>query len=337
MIKNLSKLCLDNGGKIAPLIIPSKLTSGTGLCNVSVYNDEEHGLIANVRHVHYTLYHSEFDQKFYGYWGCLAYLNPENNVSLVTGNYLCKLNPETLEIDYFNNINTSDNDITPVWEFQGLEDARVFRWDEKLYVCGVRRDTKPNGEGRMELCEIDWKDDECIEKTRDRIEPPQESYLEKNWMPILDMPYHFVRWANPLEIVKINPKTNSSEVIKSIGIKMDLPFELRGSSQVIPWKNGKRVCITHDVDFYYNEGPETNGRPGYKDAKYYHRLIIWDKDWNLIKISKMFKFMDTRIEFCCGLAYKDKNFIISYGFQDNAAFVLEMPEKILSNLEWEVL
>ena len=47
--------------------------------------------------------------------------------------------------------------------------------------------------------------------------------------------------------------------------------------------------------------------------------------------------MDTRIEFCCGLAYKDKNFIISYGFQDNAAFVLEMPEKILSNLEWEVL
>ena len=337
MIDNLSKLCLDNGGKIAPLIIPSELTSGTGLCNVSVYNDKEHGLIANVRHVHYTLYHSEFDQKFYGHWGCLAYLNPENNVSLVTGNYLCKLNPKTLEIDYFNNINTSNNDTPPVWEFQGLEDARVFRWDKKLYVCGVRRDTKPNGEGRMELCEIDWKDDECIEKTRDRIEPPQESYLEKNWMPILDMPYHFVRWANPLEIVKINPKTNSSEVVKSVSEKMDLPFELRGSSQVVPWKNGKRVCITHDVDFYYNEGPETNGRPGYKDAKYYHRLIIWDKDWNLIKISKMFKFMDTRIEFCCGLAYKDKNFIISYGFQDNAAFVLEMPEKILSNLEWEVL
>ena len=337
MIENLSKLCLDNGGKIAPLIIPSELTSGTGLCNVSVYHDAEHGLIANVRHVHYTLYHSEFDQKFYSYWGCLAYLNPEDNISLITGNYLCKLNPETLEIDYFNNINTSKNDIPPVWEFQGLEDARVFRWDKKLYVCGVRRDTKPNGEGRMELCEIDWKDGECIEKTRDRIEPPQETYLEKNWMPILDMPYHFVRWANPLEIVKIDPKTKSSKVIKSIDKKLDLPFELRGGSQVVPWKDGMRACITHDVDFFYHEGPETSGRPGYKDSHYYHRFIVWDKDWNLVKISKMFKFMDTRIEFCCGLAYKDENFIISYGFQDNAAFALKMPEKVLNNLEWEVL
>jgi len=337
MIDNLSKLCLDNGGRITPLIIPGELTNGTGLCNVSVYDDEEHGLIANVRHVHYTLYHSEFDQKFYGHWGCLAYLNPENNIALITGNYLCKLNDKTLELEYFNNINTKKHDIPPVWEFQGLEDARVFRWDKKLYVCGVRRDTKPNGEGRMELCEIDWKDEKCLEITRDRIEPPQQTYLEKNWMPILDMPYHFVRWANPLEIVKVNPKTNSSKVIKSINDKLDLPFELRGSSQVIPWKNGMRICITHDVDFFYHDGPETAGRPGYKDAKYYHRFIVWDKDWNLIKISKMFKFMATRIEFCCGLAYKDKNFIISYGFQDNAAFALKMPEKILNNLEWEVL
>ena len=47
--------------------------------------------------------------------------------------------------------------------------------------------------------------------------------------------------------------------------------------------------------------------------------------------------MDTRIEFCCGLVYKDNNFIISYGFQDNAAFALKMPENVLEKLEWEVL
>ena len=34
-----------------------------------------------------------------------------------------------------------------------------------------------------------------------------------------------------------------------------------------------------------------------KIAQYYHRFIIWDKDWNVKKVSKQFKFMDAMIEF----------------------------------------
>ena len=65
MIKNLAKLAIDNGGLLTPLIIPGELTDGTGLCNVSIYKETDGRLIANVRHVHYSLYHAEFDQKFY--------------------------------------------------------------------------------------------------------------------------------------------------------------------------------------------------------------------------------------------------------------------------------
>mgnify|MGYP003668778754 FL=1 len=61
---------------------------------------------------------------------------------------------------------------------------------------------------------------------------------------------------------------------------------------------------------------------------------IWDKDWNLLKITETFKFMDTQIEFCCGLAMKDGNFLISFGYQDNAAFVLKMPVDVLDQLEY---
>jgi hypothetical protein len=99
MIDNLAKIVLDNGGTITPLLIPGDLTEGTGLCNVSVFIDNNGEILANIRHVHYSLYHSEFNQKFYCKWGCLAYLNPEDDVSLKTGNYLCKLNPTTLEVD----------------------------------------------------------------------------------------------------------------------------------------------------------------------------------------------------------------------------------------------
>ena len=69
MIKNLSKIVINKGGSITPLIIPSELTDGTGLCNVSIFIDDNGDVLANIRHVHYTLYHSEFNQKFYCKWG----------------------------------------------------------------------------------------------------------------------------------------------------------------------------------------------------------------------------------------------------------------------------
>ena len=328
MINNLSKIVINNGGSITPLLIPSTLTDGTGLCNVSVFIDDNGEILANIRHVHYTLYHSEFNQRFYCGWGTLAYLNPEDDICLKTGNYLCKLDPDTLEVTSHQKIDTSKHDTPPVWTFIGLEDVRVFRWDGILYVCGVRRDTKPDGEGRMELCKVDWKSNSITEVTRDRIEPPGDhTYLEKNWMPILDMPYHFVRWANPLEIVKVHPESLSSEIVISKDNKIKLPLSLRGSSQVIPFGED-RICITHEVDFFHHPGY-------YKDAFYYHRFIIWDKDWNLKSLSKPFSFMSTQIEFNTGLALKDDNFIITYGYQDNAAYALKMPVNLLDKLEWE--
>ena len=223
MIDNLAKLVVDNGGTISPLIIPGELTDGTGLCNVSVFIDDNDDIITNIRHVHYSLYHSEFNQNFYSVWGCLAYLNPEDDIVLRTGNYLCKLNPDTLEVETHIKIDTSKHDVKPVWTFIGLEDVRVFRWDSQLYVSGVRRDTKPDGEGRMELCEIDWTEDKCIERTRDRIEVDPHTYLEKNWMPILDMPFHYVRWCNPLQITKVDPETGTCKNILKKHYNLELP------------------------------------------------------------------------------------------------------------------
>ena len=342
MIRNLAKLCLNNGGSISPSIIPGDLIEGTGLCNSSIFIDENGDILLNLRHVHYSLYHSEFEQKYYSGWGCLAYLNPEDDICLKTGNYLCKLNPDTLYIEEYKKIDTSKHDIKPIWEFIGLEDARIFRWEGKLFISGVRRDIKDDGEGRMELCELSVTKSKCKEKSRLRIEVDPHTYLEKNWMPILDMPYHYVRWANPLEIVKVNPNKKSKKKVQEGNITtipcksvINKSFEVtdirsqRGGSQVIPYKE-YRMAITHECDYWINEGNT-------KDAKYYHRFIFWDKDWNLVKLTKPLKFMNTQIEFSCGLAYKNNNFYITYGFQDNAAYVLKMPEKLLKELEYENL
>jgi hypothetical protein len=313
-MKNLVKQVIENGGNIVPLIIFHPDTNGTGLMNPSIFNDNGK-LILNLRHVQYTLYHTR--GKFENRYGPLAYLNPENDITLRTTNHFCSLD-DNLSIDSFDRIDTSRYDISPVWEFVGLEDARLVRWDNKLYICGVRRDTKTNGEGRMELSEIKILDNKVTEISRFRIPAPfnNDSYCEKNWMPILDMPYHFVKWTNPTEIVKVDPINKTCKQI-FLGKPYSTKRDIRGGSQVITIGD-YRVAITHEVDLWKNKNNN-------KEATYRHRIVTWDKDWNIVNISDEFDFMTGYIEFCCGLAVKDDNVLVSFGYEDNAAYLLNIP------------
>jgi predicted GH43/DUF377 family glycosyl hydrolase len=167
---------LEMGGSIHPLIIDASFNDGLGLCNPSIFNDNGE-LIVNVRSVNYTLLHSENKIIYGNRYGPLAYINPENDVKLKTRNWRVWLDDD-FNINRWNIINTSQFDITPVWEFYGLEDARIVKWNERLYWTGVRRDVKTDGQGRMELSLIDEK---CNEISRKRIEAPDPSaYCEKD-------------------------------------------------------------------------------------------------------------------------------------------------------------
>ena len=324
MIYNLAKLVLERGGSNTPLKTSSEHTNGTGLCNPSIFVDGDN-ILAVLRHVGYDMYHSEFQQKFQGRWGPLSYLHPESDQTLRTTNYFCYLNKDLSVKEYFK-VDTSELDVPAVWEFIGLEDARIVKWDDRYFICGVRRDTKPNGEGRMELSEIEIKDSSVKEIGRYRIQPPLnvDSYCEKNWMPINDMPFHFVKWTNPTEVVKVNLENRSSETIALVPQKLQTKQEMRGGSNVIKW--GKyRLGIIHECTFWYNEGSN-------KDSIYYHRLILWDKDWNIVKYSDEINFMTAQIEFVCGTAKVGNDLVITYGYQDNAAFALTVPKKLVEEL-----
>ena len=317
---------LEAGGNIYPLIIPSEYTKGTGLCNPSVYIDNGK-IIGNIRNVHYDLYHCEFGQKYKCSWGPLAYLHPEDDPHLRTDNYFVEID-KTCNITRYNKIDTSQFDIPPVWDFVGLEDGRLVRWDGKLYICGVRRDTKPNGEGRMEMSELQVGADYVKEINRRRIQPPGnvESYCENNWMPVLDMPWHFVRWTNPTEVVKVDINSLTSSTAFAGSQKLNLPRDLRGSSNLVRLGN-YRIAITHEVDLWWNEN-------GLRDAHYYHRFVMWDLNWNIVNVTPEFKFMDAQIEFCTGMEALNNEILITFGFQDSSAYLLKAPvQKILDYIK----
>jgi hypothetical protein len=318
---NFVSLALANKGKIEPLIIPSQLTNGTGLCNPSVFVDDDK-ILVNLRHIQYTLYHSELS-KYEHQYGPLVYVNPENDISLTTTNYICELNDE-LKILFYSKVDTSSLDQPPLWEFVGLEDARLVKWDNKHYLSGVRRDTTTNGKGRMELSELRFTPNAVEEIHRFRIPTPgnNDSYCEKNWMPILDLPYHYVKWTNPTEIVKVDPKRENTTTVH-LGSPIPMLKDLRGGSQVISFRDGY-LAINHETDLYKSEA-------GRKDATYRHRFTYWDKNWNPVKFSPVFSFMGAKIEFACGLAKYKNDYLITFGFQDNAAYILKVSEQFLED------
>jgi hypothetical protein len=320
----IAKRVLDAGGSIHPLVIPSDLTNGTGLMNPTVLIDNGK-ILVNIRHVNYTFYHSE-KKMFQHQWGPLTYVHPENDMHLRTNNFYCELD-EQMNIVRYNMIDMSKFDTyEPLWDFVGLEDARLVRWDGKLYITGVRRDTTTNGQGRMELSEIIVEEDSVKEISRFRIPPPKDpnSYCEKNWMPVVQMPYHFVKWSNPTEVVKVDPDKETCETVY-LTEHVSLPRDLRGGSQVIRWDENHWFAITHEVDLFKSE-------VGRKDGVYRHRLILWDNDWNIVKYSRDISFLAGHVEFCVGAAEYNGDILATFGFQDNAAYIMRIPKKVLEDI-----
>lgn len=317
-MNNFVKDVLENGGSIHPLLIPStELNSFPSLTNPTVYNDNGK-LYVNIRNINYTLYHSE-KKKFEHQWGPLVYIHPENDLKLRTSNIFCELN-EDFNIKYYTRIDTSKFDTyEPMWDFVGLEDGRIVRWDNKLYIIGVRRDTTTNGEGRMELSEIEIQDQKVIEVSRTRIPSPGDntSYCEKNWAPILDKPFHFIKWHNGTEVVYYDKENNTTTPVIMHNWKDLGCADLRGGSQVIPYKD-YYISLTHTT--YLFKSPA-----GRKDGVYRHRFVVFGKNLEILNVSKEFSFLGADVEFSIGMTHHRNDILVTFGFQDNAAYILKIP------------
>lgn len=319
---NFVKLALENGGIIKPLLIPPHELSGPSCMNPSVLVVDDK-ILVNIRNVNYTLYHSEMNV-FEHSWGPLVYVHPENDLHLRTVNYILELD-DNLDMIYYSKIDTSKFDTyEPQWEFIGLEDVRLIEWNGKIYGIGVRRDLDKVGTGRMEFSEFEFFETEVKEISRYRIPgpPPDNEYCMKNCTPIQDKPFTLLKWTNPTALMKFYPDGKSSEVITTNEYKSGYA-DMRGGSQVIKYKDGY-ISLIHETYLYRSEQDK-------KNATYRHRFVVWDKDFKEQKFSKIFSFMNIKIEFCCGLAeYKD-DYLISFGVQDNASYILKVSKSFVGD------
>lgn len=320
---------LRNGGDIVPLEIrydPHDLESVANM-NPSIFYDEvTDRFLCNIRAVNYNLFDlvkREFN------WENQPTVYVNNVSRLKTINYMCELDPSTLFPISCGMVDTSDFDKEPLWDFVGLEDGRLVRWGGKLYLTGVRRDTTTNGQGRMELTELEQlSDGSWKEVSRTRIPTPgnRDTYCEKNWMPFLDKDFTYLKWTIPTEIATYHPETKETTSEYKKFPLFGVPYDcLRGDSHVVRYGDNY-WCVGHYCDFKLLNA-ETNSRT----ATYYHYLVKLDLDMNILEVSKRWQYSPKfNIEFGCGMCVRNGEVYITFSEDDSAAMLLRMPvDKLL--------
>lgn len=194
----------------------------------------------------------------------------------------------------------------------GCEDFRIIKWLDKTYAL-YSKIISPFSVYDEHFCEIDEnyniKNDVVI-KTPNKI--------EKNWQPIENKPFECVYSYKPFKTINLKTK-NYTEYKNNI---CDLNY--RGSTQVVPYKD-KNICIVH----LRNESD--------KYHYYTHYFVIFDKNMNLLKITKPFSFMGADIEFCTYMKNKNNTLEILMSVNDQLSFKYDIPENIVDDILMESL
>jgi tetratricopeptide (TPR) repeat protein len=262
------------------------------------YNNE---IIANVRYVNYRIQNDG------------SYLMSLNNVlssteKVRTKNALLKLNNKfesssKLEFMY----EKIDSKLGKDTNILGLEDIRLFEEDNKLKCIATSREFSTNSTNSMVIC--DYNIEKNIIEHAKIIESPDKDACEKNWIPIGNKIIY--KW-HPLEIGKI--KHGKLTIKKSIPTPIFFKH-LRGSSNVVI-RNNEYWMITHGVKYV-------------TPRKYYHIMVVLDKDYNLLRYTVPFYFDTYSIEYCLGLLIEDDIVYMTASRNDSNPIIVKV---LLNNI-----
>lgn len=190
---------------------------------------------------------------------------------------------------------------------EGFEDCRLFAVGDQLYASTTVRDRREDG-----VCEIavlklehDHENNVMVAKEMDVVRDYNNQVHQKNWMPVAGREVPTFVYAMSPTIALERRESKTSEI--NVNVFGAYLGEMRGSSQVIPFKDGY-LCVVHEVTWF-------------PKRIYTHRFVYLDKKLEVRAVGFPFCFIQKGIEFCAGLALDGENLVLSFGFKDASAHV----------------
>lgn len=197
---------------------------------------------------------------------------------------------------------------------KGLEDLRLFYYNDELYFTATSCELNKLGIPKMCLGTFEIKNDHEKQKLISvneitLLEGPAVERAEKNWMPlVIENDLYLIYSFKPYIIYKHNFQTKKSKQFITKDPLCDFS-RFAGSAPPIKFDEGYLVMVHEGI---------------WLDRKYYiHRFVYLDKNLDVKKISKPFTFKHTGVEMCCGMVidHNENKLIMSIALEDREAYL----------------
>jgi hypothetical protein len=193
-----------------------------------------------------------------------------------------------------------------------LEDVRLFVSDNQLKYIATNKSYHVMQ--KIRLITGDYSASMAMFENGCVLEPPTDTYCEKNWIPLSDTKskHRFIyRWA-PFEIGELEGST--LKIVKSVNVEHMLLQKVRGSTPPV-WseKDQCYYCVVHYCEHVH----------GAKTLAYYHMLVKLDQEFMPFEWSNVFHFNRVGIQYCIGFTILDKGFAFWFSEHDgNPGFLM---------------
>ena len=200
----------------------------------------------------------------------------------------------------------------PAYLVEGLEDCRIFSYRDGLWFTCTSCDTNPTGNRQISLCKLaDQRGQNII--SVEKLTPllgPDINRCEKNWLPyVQDGALYTVYSYDPFVIYKPHPETGECTQIVSYKPTHDFSH-FRGSAGPLAFDEGYLLLVHEGVILNHHRC-------------YIHRLLQFDQNFQVMKLSKPFIFRHIGVEYCCSMTvdHSGENLILPIGVEDREAFL----------------
>lgn len=218
--------------------------------------------------------------------------------------------------------------------FIGLEDIRIFNFKDDYYYIATYFDKNRrvpsicSGIYNVEADSYNLKKNIILPKMYDlnRIRICEKNWSFVNYNNELCIVYYWF----PLQIGKIDYEKNEMNIIEIKYNTPDFFKEARGSTCGITNNNEIWFLLhkTQNVEYIHKKKSTTY-------SNYQHFFAVFDLDMNLIRYSELFKFEDSKVEYCIGMIIKNDEMILSYSVLDTKSMIATYDLNYINNgLKW---
>ena len=284
----------------------------------------------NTRYVSYWMY----PNGYYRFGNSERVIENRNWVSELDGDTLCPLSYAEMGSVF----TVEGGAMLPPTEkrpfSEGLEDIRLYSMGDRLRFIATTVNYSPSGKSRMMVGTYVLPEDGSREGGEFRecivVEPPTDSWCEKNWIPLISPggddgapayeEWFVYKWC-PMELGRID-SGNTLRIERRWATPGEIFSKIRGSTTFCEYDESHLVGVVH---FSEEHTPR----------HYYHRMVLLEKTtFRPMKISPTFFFEKLSIEFCIGMTRKEGMFHFWISRFDRDPVRISIPQSEIVFSEW---